>query len=94
MLFGISTIAFYILILVILNPSMYALRNIPWKSENKIRPSLQLSHFPEQSWKKTIKKETNKTQHNSFNIIFQNNALSRTLISHILTRKQLEKPKN
>ena len=53
---------------------MYALRNIPWKSENKIRPSLRLPHFHEQGWekkknknkkKKTANKETNKTQYNS-----------------------------
>ena len=44
------------------------------------------SHFHKQGWKKTINNETNKTQFNSLITIFQNNALSETLISHILTK--------
>ena len=53
---------------------MHALRNIPGKSKNKIRPSFQLPHFHEQGWKKknrkiTANKETNKTQYNSFYLI-------------------------
>ena len=54
MLLGISTIVFYIFILVsyFRMRSEYALQNIPWKSENKIRPSLQLPHFHEQGWKR------------------------------------------
>ena len=56
MLFGISTIVFYIFILVSYFRSEHAcFRNIPWKSENKIRPSLELPHFHEQGWKKKNK---------------------------------------
>ena len=33
--------------------------------------SIRLPHFYERDWKKTIKKETNKTQYNSLNNIFQ-----------------------
>ena len=51
------------------------------KIGKKIRPSLQLPHLHEQGWKNKINKETKKTQYNSLNNIFQNNALSRTLIS-------------
>ena len=62
MLFGISTIVFYIFILVSYFRSEHAyLTKYSMKFGHKIRPSLQLSYFHEQGCKKKNKTKQNKT---------------------------------